>query len=138
MKKLLAILTLILSFSLVPLTLLAQDEPVSGCIVSVEAASKISICSGWSGIYCAFADDTDCAVCCFFSAIYTVKNWIFFAVMAVSTIMVILGAFTIVTAGGDPSKLSSGRNYILYAMIGFAIALFSTAIPTLVQGLLGL
>ena len=133
MKKLLAIL--ILSFSLVPLALLAQDAPVSGCTVSQEAADKINICSGGS---CTFENDTDCAVCCLFTAIYTVKNWIFFAVMAVSTIMVILGAFSIVTAGGDPSKLSSGRNYILYAMIGFAVALFSTAIPTLVQGLLGL
>ena len=135
MKKLLAILTLTLSFSLVPLALLAQDEPVSGCTVSQEAADKISICSVGD---CTFEDDTDCAVCCLFTAIYTVKNWIFFAVMAVSTIMVIFGAFAIVTAGGDPSKLSSGRNYILYAMIGFAVALFSTAIPTLVQGLLGL
>ena len=133
MKKLLAIL--ILSFSLVPLALLAQDAPVSGCTVSSETATKINICSLGA---CTFATDTDCAVCCLFTAIYTVKNWIFFAVMAVSTIMVIFGAFTIVTAGGDPSKLSSGRNYILYAMIGFAVALFSTAIPTLVQGLLGL
>ena len=138
MKKLLAILTLTLSFSLVPLALLAQDAPVEGCTVSKEAAEKISICSSWSDADCTFEDDTDCAVCCLFTAIYTVKNWIFFAVMAVSTIMVIFGAFAIVTAGGDPSKLSSGRNYILYAMIGFAVALFSTAIPTLVQGLLGL
>jgi hypothetical protein len=135
MKKLLAILTLILSFSLVPLALLAQDAPVSGCTVSAEAAAKIDICSVGA---CTFEGDTDCAVCCLFTAVYTVKNWVFFAVMAVSTIMVILGAFSIVTAGGDPSKLSSGRNYILYAMIGFAVALFSTAIPTLVQGLLGL
>jgi len=135
MEKLLAILILILSFSLVPSALLAQDAPVSGCTVSTEAAAKIDICSAGG---CTFENDTDCAVCCLFSAVYTVKNWVFFAVMAVSTIMVILGAFSIVTAGGDPSKLSSGRNYILYAMIGFAVALFSTAIPTLVQGLLGL
>lgn len=135
MKKLLAILTLILSFSLVPLALLAQDAPVSGCTVSTEAGTKLSICTTGS---CTFTTDTDCAVCCLFTAIYTVKNWIFFAVMAVSTIMVIFGAFAIVTAGGEPSKLASGKNYILYAMIGFAVALFSTAIPTLVQGLLGL
>jgi len=135
MKKLLAILILSLSFSLVPLALLAQDAPVSGCTVSTEAGAELTICTTGA---CTFASDTDCAVCCLFTAVYTVKNWIFFAVMAVSTIMVIFGAFAIVTAGGDPSKLSSGRNYILYAMIGFAVALFSTAIPTLVQGLLGL
>lgn len=134
MKKLLAIFILILSFLLVPLTLLAQDAPVLGCDVSTEA-QKLDICTSAS---CTFASDTDCAVCCLFSAIYTVKDWVFFAVMAVSTIVVIYGAFVITTAGGDPTKISSGRNYILYAMIGFAVALFSAAIPTLVQGLLGL
>ena len=139
MKKLLAISILTLSFLLVPLTLLAQlDEPVSGCTVSKETASSTDICSKWSDEKCYFAGSDNCAVCCLFSAIYTVKNWIFSGVMVVSTIIVIFGAFTITTAGGDPSKLTSGRNYILYAMIGFAVAAFSTAIPTLVKSLMGL
>jgi len=57
--------------------------------------------------------------------------------MAIVAIIVIWGGLTIVTAGGDPSKVSTGRSYIIYAMVGFALALLSKAIPALVRSILG-
>jgi len=75
---------------------------------------------------------------CLLNAIYTVTDWIFYILMAIVAIMVIWGAFNIVTAGGDPSKVSTGRNFIVYAMVGFALALLSKAIPSIAQAVLGM
>lgn len=137
MKKHLSLL--ILSFLFIPLIIIAQDAPIESCDVSSEVVLKYSDTCGdlTSASDCKFSDDAECAICCLFSAIHAVTGWVFTGVMVISTIVVLFGAFTITTAGGDPSKVSSGRSYILYAMIGFAVALFATAIPALVEGLLG-
>jgi hypothetical protein len=135
MKKLLPILILSLSLLTIASNSLAQTGPITGCTVSTDAQTQVSICSGLGD--CTFAVHPNCAVCCLVSAILTLTNWVFWFVMVISSLMVIFGAFTIVTAGGDPGKVGSGRNYILYAMVGFAVGLFSQAIPSIVQTLLG-
>jgi hypothetical protein len=136
MKKIL-IGIIMLSLLALPVISLAQLDsgPLSGCTVSADTVTNLTMCPTQGA--CTFADDTWCAICCLFGAIFTLTDWIFAAIMLIVGLLVILGGFTIATAGGDPSKLNSGRNYILYAMIGFAIALFASAIPNLVRALVG-
>lgn len=97
-----------------------------------------------SGTACPFAG-TGCTVggvtctcgsCCLFDTIYTISNWLFIIVTAVSFIFIIIGAFTIITAGGAPESATKGRNYILYAVIGLIVALAAKAIPALVRAIL--
>ncbi|GAH61373.1 unnamed protein product, partial [marine sediment metagenome] len=57
--------------------------------------------------------------------------------VAFAAIMVLFGAFTLLTAGGAPEKVTSGRNYIIYAAIGLAVGLFAKAIPALVRVIMG-
>lgn len=73
---------------------------------------------------------------CLLNTISTITDWVFYIMVVITSLLVIFGAFTISTAGGDPAKVATGRNYILYAMIGLIIGLLSRAIPALVQGLL--
>ena len=68
---------------------------------------------------------------------YTVINWIFFGLIAMVSLFTILGAFDILTAAGDPEKIKKGRERIMYAMIGLAVALLSRAIPGVVEALIG-
>jgi len=77
-------------------------------------------------------------MCCLLDAIYTVTDWIFTVLIAVVGLMVLFGAFTLLTAAGAPEKVSSGRNYIIYAMVGMIVALFAKAIPSIVKAMLGL
>jgi hypothetical protein len=77
-------------------------------------------------------------MCCLLNTIYNVTNWIFVILCGVVTIFVILGAFTIVTAGGSPEKIKSGRDYILYAAIGLLVAFLAKAIPGVVKILAGI
>ena len=52
-------------------------------------------------------------------------------------IMIIWGAFQLITSGGDPSKISAGKKTLLWAVVGFAIVLLAKYIPAEIQTLLG-
>jgi len=49
------------------------------------------------------------------------------------TIMVLVGAFQLITSSGDPEKVSQGRKTILYAAVGFAIALVAGSITNIIK-----
>ncbi len=51
------------------------------------------------------------------------------------TIMVIWGAFQILTAGGDEEKLRTGRKTITYAAIGFGLVLLASGFSLIIQDL---
>jgi hypothetical protein len=76
-------------------------------------------------------------MCCVLDAIETVTDWVFFFLVTVVAFLVIWGGFSIATAGGDEGKFKQGRDYILFAMIGLAVALLSKAIPAVVMALIG-
>lgn len=50
----------------------------------------------------------------------------------IAAIMVLVGAFQMLTAAGDPEKFSRGRWTILYAAIGFVAVLLAGSIPQLI------
>lgn len=74
---------------------------------------------------------------CLLSSVYVVTDWIFTFLMVLVGVFVIIGAFTLVTSAGDPQRTKSGRDYILYAAIGMAVALLAKAVPAIIRGLLG-
>lgn len=75
---------------------------------------------------------------CIVHGIYKATDWIFYILMALVGVMIVIGAFFIITAGGEPQKVSQGRNYILYAVIGMIVAFFAKAIPTIAKVLIGM
>ncbi len=72
-------------------------------------------------------------VFCVMDAILTATDWIFAIVLAIAIIFVIWGAFTLITAGGSAEKALKGRNYIIYAVVGFIVALLAKAIPNIAK-----
>ncbi len=55
----------------------------------------------------------------------------------VSTLMVMIGAFYLLTAAGKPERVEKGKNFILYAAIGLAILLFARGLTSLLKFMLG-
>lgn len=53
------------------------------------------------------------------------------------TIMILYGAFQILTAAGDPKKAENGKNTIIYALVGFMIVLLAAGIPYIIKEILG-
>jgi Type IV secretion system pilin len=50
-------------------------------------------------------------------------------------IMVLVGAFQMMSAGGDPEKFSNGRKTLMYAAIGFVVALLAGGLTSLLTGI---
>jgi len=76
---------------------------------------------------------TDHGMCCLMNTLYNITDWIFVILVALVAIFVIMGAFTILTGAGAPEKVTTGRNYILYAAIGLLVAFLAKAIPGIVK-----
>jgi len=62
------------------------------------------------------------------------SNWLFTILLAVVVIVILWGAFTLVIAGGDSSKVSSGKNFIVWALVGLIVAILAKGIVGLVRG----
>lgn len=60
--------------------------------------------------------------------IKTIINVISAIVGAVAVIMIIIGGFRFVTAGGDSNNVSSAKNTIVYAIVGLVIVAFAQVI----------
>lgn len=53
--------------------------------------------------------------------------------LPIVAIMVLVGAFQMMTAAGNPEKFSSGRKTILYAAVGFAVVLLAKSVTLIIQ-----
>lgn len=52
-------------------------------------------------------------------------------------IMVLIGAFQILAAGGNPEMVTKGRKTILYAVVGYAIVLVAQGLTFIIREALG-
>ncbi|MCD6271029.1 hypothetical protein J7J24_01590 [bacterium] len=67
-----------------------------------------------------------------------IGNWIFTLAIGILPIMILIGAYMLVTGGGDPKKAALGRKIILYAIIGFIIIAVARGILALLRVVLGI
>lgn len=54
----------------------------------------------------------------------------------VVSIMVMIGAYYIITSGGNPGNRQKGLDYIKWAAIGFAILLLATSVAAIVKSII--
>jgi hypothetical protein len=80
----------------------------------------------------------NCSQCCMVDLIYTITDWIFLILMGLAIVFILIGAFNFITAGGSPEKATTGRNYLIYAVVGIMVALLAKAIPTIAKGIVGI
>ncbi len=65
-------------------------------------------------------------------------SFIFNLSIVVVPVLVLLGAFFIVTAGGDMERINKGKKIIMWTLIGFLIVLISQGISDLLDEILGI
>lgn len=51
--------------------------------------------------------------------------------------MIIIGAFYLLTAAGDPKRVGTGKTIIIYTLIGLTIILFARALIAMIESLIG-
>ena len=64
-----------------------------------------------------------------------VSKWLFKIAIPIVTIMILYGAFQMLTAAGNPEQFSKGKRTILYAIIGLVVVLIASGIPDLIKQL---
>ena len=57
-------------------------------------------------------------------------------VVAFAIIMFVLAGMAFFTAQGDPTKIADARNFVLYGVIGMAVALLAFSLPFIVKNML--
>ena len=67
----------------------------------------------------------------------TLTNWLLTAVIVLAGLFVVYAGFTYLQAGGDPEKVGSAKNYLIYAAVAIAVGLLSKLIVALAQALVG-
>jgi len=134
MKKILPVLLsislLVVLFS--PIALAITTAAPENCTLKYDLTSVDSHCIKDKPVSIA-----DYGMCCLLNTIYNVTNWIFVILVGIVMIFVIMGAFILVTAAGSPEKVTSGRNYVLYAAIGLLVAFLAKAVPGIVKIIIG-
>ena len=148
MKKLLTALVLISFLGLVvaPVMTLAAEPPgeITKCTMRHDLTGPDWTAVGFrcpaANVDCEFTNTLGytCGSCCILDTIYTVTDWIFIIVISFAAIMVIMGAFKIITAGGNAENVNTGRNYIIFAIAGLIVALLAKAIPAIARNILGM
>ena len=151
MKKILIGLVL-LTILAAPLAALAADAPQSFCklrrdISLDEGGGTDSVYTkgtivGETGDACGNPSSGTCktpnwGMLCLLNTFNGIIDWMFAILVILSVFFTILGAFRMITAGGKSENVTEGKNYILYAAIGLAVAFIARALPGVVKAIAG-
>ena len=135
MKKIFSLLTLLsfIGLGILAVASFAQAQTATegvleGCTIT-QSGALLSGCTA----DCNFDVNAKCGVCCLLNTLYNITDWIFVILVGLAGVFVIIGAMTLLMSAGDPSKLSSGRSYIMWAAIGLVVGLLARAIPAIVK-----
>ena len=69
--------------------------------------------------------------------IYSVTDFIIAVSIPIAGLMILYGAFLILTAAESPQRFEAGKNTILYTVIGLAIILLAKGLVVLISQLFG-
>lgn len=131
MKKILASIATI-GILAVPLVGLAQLEFTLPSCTAKHDLTDYKNCPYASG------DDVpeDKAQCCLIDRILTVGDYIFVAILVVAIILILVAAWGFLTAAGNPDKVVSARNTLIYALIGVAVAFLARVLVRVVAAIM--
>lgn len=138
MKKILLALFLIsfLAVLVGPIASAQPPTPVASCTMRGAITGEGLTCPA-KGEPCPYAStEYTCVSCCLIDKIYTFTNWFFAIALGLAIIFALWGGFLLMTAAGEAEKVATGRKWVMWAIIGVAVALIAKAIPALVRALM--
>ena len=71
------------------------------------------------------------------TALNSLTNLLFTILLIVAVIFIILAGYYFVTSQGDPDKAGKARNFVLWALVGIAVAVAAKALVAFVQMIMG-
>lgn len=67
----------------------------------------------------------------------SIITFIFYLAIPIVVLMIIIGGAYFLTSGGNPERIRTAKNIILYTLIGFFIVLLAKGIISMLESLLG-
>ncbi len=64
-------------------------------------------------------------------------DFIFWVAAAIVPLMIIIAAFYFITSAGNPDKVKTAKDIILYTIIGFTIVLLAKGIVSVIKQIIG-
>lgn len=64
-------------------------------------------------------------------------RFIFYIAVVITPLMIIIGAFYLLTAAGDPKRVGTGKTIIIYTLIGLALILLARAVIGMIEKIIG-
>ncbi|MDX1535406.1 MAG: hypothetical protein R3346_01460 [Candidatus Spechtbacterales bacterium] len=80
----------------------------------------------------------DHGIICMYGLVGWLTNALFFALLAIATLVIAYAAFLFVSAGGNESRVQKARKYLMLAIVGLIVAITARAIPNIVVGIIGI
>ena len=65
-----------------------------------------------------------------------IGDWVFGIFMLIAVIFILLALFDFITGGGDPAKITTARQKLIYAVVGVALALVAGGIDNILRNIL--
>jgi len=118
-----------------PTQVLQNDLGTVDCMAAVGGYPAGT--AGYSEDYDSGTGVVSGATCCLFSTLLYATRWMSMLLMVVVVLLIIMGAFNITTSGGDADKIGKGRDYIIYALVGLAVALLAFGLPYIIREIMG-
>jgi len=129
----LIIISFLAGITIPQVTLAVTTQAATSCAMKYDLIDVDAACTK-----SAVVKIEDYGLCCIINTLYSITDWIFVILVSLTGLFVIIGAFNLLTSAGSPDKVTSGRNYIMYAAIGLIVALLAKAIPNMVEKIAGI
>lgn len=71
------------------------------------------------------------------TALGKIRDALYSLLLIIATIFIILAAFNFITAAGDPEKVKTARNYVIYALVGVIVAVLARGFIDYIKTTLG-
>ena len=143
MKKLLVALLAIgiLGFMATPALVSAQGEQIpSGCNLSEGNRTRIESIMGENALTDAESGtgtSTYTGLPCLLNTLMTAQQYLFWIILVVALIMMLVGAFQFLTAGGSEEQTGDAQQTLIYALVGVAVAFLARFAIDAVMNMIG-
>jgi len=114
-----------------------NDYVVASDCTIMGGGSQAAICIQKYNGSCCPGSSQSWAMFCLFNTIYNITETIFIILMAIVGIFGVSGGFLIITSAGNPTKFQKGKNFIIFSLIGLALALLAKFFPSVIRFFLG-
>ena len=125
----------LLFYSLVPLFFASAQMPANNCddyCSSYDSATHSYRLEEPAGTTCLCSPTPSIS-----ELIARIVRYAFYVAILITPLMIIVGAYYIMTSGGDPERVKLGKGIIVWTLVGFAIIISSRVIIAIVKDFLG-